>query len=468
MVRRTFSLPKPTEAMVPGRKSGQDSGSASRRPGSNPMGPDGSPAMAPRGSKGVRVVVVQGDGVLLVRFPFSEEYNDKIRRIPGWWWDPDSKVWRIPDTGRNRARLGKAFPGLELVPRSSTAPTGAPDAAGPGPSAQEAELVQAPDASVSEPAQGPGPPTREEEVDRILDGMQKALLLAGFSSRTRKVYTNHSRGFLEWFPGYPGTADAEDVVRYLTHLVEEKEVSRSYHSQAVSALRLLFNRVLRKPAVMREIPRPKKERRLPTVLSQAEVRALLQATRTPAERALATVLYSSGLRVSEVARLRREDLDSDRGLIHVRAGKGRKDRYTLLSDRAAEEAEIHARFLPDDTPWLFPGGKDGSPLTQRSIQKIIGRLGERAGIRKKVTPHVLRHSFATHLLESGTDIRFIQDLLGHASTRTTQIYTHVSRKDLARIRNPLDHLGWDEGDHGPPPEGAKPDSETPTPPPPPE
>jgi integrase/recombinase XerD len=152
------------------------------------------------------------------------------------------------------------------------------------------------------------------------------------------------------------------------------------------------------------------------------------------------LLYSSGLRVSELVRLRSEDLDSDRGLIRVRAGKGRKDRYTLLSDRAAEEIEIHRRFQGDEVPWVFPGGHDGRPITVRTVQKVVARIGERAGIRKKVTPHVLRHSFATHLLETGTDIRYIQELLGHASTKTTQIYTHVSRKDLARIRNPLDHL----------------------------
>ena len=420
-----------------------------------------------------RAIVMQGDGVLLVRArPYSSEAVEKIKMIPGRRWDSELKVWRLPDTGKTRAMLGKAFSKVQVVPQAETPsedpPVPRPASPTPAPSTREPAPVPGPEAPASSPSAEPTPPTRDEEADRVLDGLHKALLLAGFSSRTRKVYVNHVRGFLDWLPGYPGTADAEDVAGYLTHLVEDKEVSRSYHSQAVSALRLLFNRVLRKPAVMREIPRPKKERRLPTVLSQAEVRALLHATRTPAERALATVLYSSGLRVSEVARLKRADLDPDRGLIHVRAGKGRKDRYTLLSDRAAKEAEIHTRFLPDDTLWLFPGGKDGSPLTQRSIQKIISRLGERAGIRKKVTPHVLRHSFATHLLESGTDIRFIQELLGHASTRTTQIYTHVSRKDLARIRNPLDHLEWDEGHPGPQAGGENTDSETPTPPPPPQ
>jgi integrase/recombinase XerD len=282
------------------------------------------------------------------------------------------------------------------------------------------------------------------------------MLLSGFAPPTRKVYLNHVKGFLTWFGGFPGQARAEDVAAYMTHLVEERAVSRSYHSQAVSALRLLFIRVLRRSAVMDDIPRPKKDRRLPNVLSQAEVEAIIRETRTPAERALIMLLYSSGLRVSELVRLRREDLDPDRGLIRVRAGKGSKDRYTLFSDHAAKEIEIHLRFQGDDVPWVFPGGHHDRPITVRTVQKVVARVGERAGIRKKVTPHVLRHSFATHLLETGTDIRYIQVLLGHASTKTTQIYTHVSRRDLARIRNPLDHLKW-EGDRDKNRRGDRPD-----------
>jgi len=355
--------------------------------------------------RGARIVGTGSDGWLLVRLrSYTPDDLEKIKRLPGRRWDRGRRVWRIPDTEEHRALLRAAFPELGL------------------------------------PSSGAEPASIEEEELRVLSALHQAMLLGGFSSRTRKVYLNHTKGFFEWYGGYPGKAGPQAVAGYLTHLVEERKVSRSYHSQAVSALRLLFVRVLRRPAVMGDIPRPKKERRLPTVLSVEEARALIEETRTPAERALVMVLYSSGLRVSEVARLRREDIDPDRGLIRVRAGKGRKDRYTLLSDRAAEELRIHSRFHSDDVPWVFPGGQEGQHLNVRSIQKTVARIGRRAGIRKNVTPHVLRHSFATHLLETGTDIRIIQELLGHASTKTTQIYTHVSRKDLARIRNPLDHL----------------------------
>jgi integrase/recombinase XerD len=366
------------------------------------------------------------DGALLVRLrSFGPEALERIKAIPGRRWDDRRKVWKIPGGATQRAMLQKAFPGLRL------------------PGAEKPEPTTTADSPPEAPTANLAPPAPSEEIQRVLDALHQAMVLGGFSSRTRKVYLSHTRGFLRWHSGYPGRAEAEDVARYLTHLVEEREVSRSYHSQAVSALRLLFARVLRRPSVMGEIPRPKKERRLPAVLSQEEVETLIRATRTPTERALVMLLYASGLRVSEVVRLRREDLDRHRSMIRVRGGKGRKDRYTLFSDRAAEVMETHCSFQDPDDPWVFPGGSDGRPITTRSVQKVVTRIGQRAGIRKRVTPHVLRHSFATHLLETGTDIRYIQVLLGHASTKTTQIYTHVSRKDLARIRSPLDHLKLD-------------------------
>jgi site-specific recombinase XerD len=210
----------------------------------------------------------------------------------------------------------------------------------------------------------------------------------------------------------------------------------------VSALRLLFERTLRRPAVVAGVPRPKKGRVLPRVLTRAEVEAMIRSTRNATHRLVLMLLYSGGLRVSELVRLRWQDLDAERGLIHVRGGKGRKDRYTLYSRRADELARALAdAAAPGSAPasaWVFPGARRERHLTSRSAQKIVSRAAARAGIRKKVTPHTLRHSFATHLLEGGTDLRYIQELLGHASARTTQIYTHVSNRELGRIRSPLD------------------------------
>ncbi len=352
---------------------------------------------------------------------FDEELWEWIRSLsPRARWDREARMWSLPATESVEDALRARFPRVSIPPKgdgpaTETAGAGAPRVQPQGPSIQALQR-------------------------KVLSRSRQVMTLAGFSPRTRKVYGNHIRSFLEWYGHSPMKATSEDLKRYLTHLVEERRVSRSYHSQAVSALRLLFVQLLDRPAVIDEIPRPKKERRLPVVLSRQEVQQLIAAADNPGHRALIMILYSSGVRVSEAVRLRREDLDPDRGVIRVRAGKGEKDRYTLLSDRAAEMVDVHLEFQKDGSEWLFTGGKDGRPITARTAQKIVARTGRRAGIRKKVTPHVLRHSFATHLLERGTDIRYIQELLGHATTRTTEIYTHVTRKDLARIQNPLDEL----------------------------
>lgn len=216
-------------------------------------------------------------------------------------------------------------------------------------------------------------------------------------------------------------------------------MSRSYHRQVVGARRFLFETVLGDPRMALAIPRPKKEERLPVVLSAEEVAALLARTRNLKHRALLMLLYSSGLRVSEVVRLRVEDLDADRRLLRVRRGKGRKDRYTLLARRAVEAVSVYCRAYPIG-PWLFPGGRQDRHLTTRSVQRVVARSARAAGITKNVTPHTLRHSFATHLLEAGTNLRIIQELLGHQSSRTTEIYTHVARSTFEAVRSPLDNL----------------------------
>jgi site-specific recombinase XerD len=226
---------------------------------------------------------------------------------------------------------------------------------------------------------------------------------------------------------------------YLLHLVQERGISRSYHSQAVSALRFLLETVLGRPRLAQRIPRPRKSATLPDVLSREEVVRLLRAPRNLKHRALLHLLYSSGLRVSEVVRLRPADVEEERGVVRVRGGKGRKDRQTLLAQRAVQTLRDYRGAYVCDT-WLFPGARPDRHLSTRSAQRIVARAARRAGLKKRVTPHTLRHSFATHLLEAGTNLRIIQELLGHQSTRTTQRYTHVANSTLASIRSPLDSL----------------------------
>jgi site-specific recombinase XerD len=194
------------------------------------------------------------------------------------------------------------------------------------------------------------------------------------------------------------------------------------------------------PAPVSDIPRPKRKKTLPKILSKAEVKRFLAALDSPKHRAIAFVLYSGGLRVSEAARLKVSDIDSGRGQIHVRQGKGRKDRYVMLSPLVLGVLRDYARVeRPSD--WLFPAGhRKDRHITPRSIQAAVARAAANAGIRKRVTPHMLRHSFATHLLEAGTDLRYIQELLGHTKIGTTVAYTHVAKRDARMIASPIDAL----------------------------
>lgn len=276
----------------------------------------------------------------------------------------------------------------------------------------------------------------------LLAEMESELTLRRYSLRTRRAYLFHTRKLLEQAgtstTGEPPTADqARD---FLIDRLARTEISRSYHAQGVAALRFFFTHVLNQSLDARHLPLPRGERKLPRVLGRADTARIIASIDNPKHKAIVMLLYSAGLRVGEVVRLRVMDLDMDRGLIRVRGGKGRKDRYTLLADTAKNAIrEYVAIYQP--TRWLFPGARPDRHLNPRSVENVITRACVRAGLPGAATPHTLRHSFATHLLEAGTDLRHIQELLGHSSPETTQIYTHVTRRDLLRIRSPLDTLG---------------------------
>ncbi|MBI4548064.1 MAG: tyrosine-type recombinase/integrase [Ignavibacteriae bacterium] len=194
------------------------------------------------------------------------------------------------------------------------------------------------------------------------------------------------------------------------------------------------------PFAIGSIPRPRKERKLPDVLTQDEVKRLFSAVTNPKHRMVLMVIYSAGLRIGEATRLRLEDFDPARKMIHIRGGKGKKDRFTMLSEKVMNELSQY-RAVYKTVKYLFEGERDGKPYSLSSIQQVFRKAIEHAGITKPATVHTLRHSFATHLLEQGVDLRYIQELLGHSSSKTTEIYTHVSSKNIAAIRSPLDSLG---------------------------
>ena len=277
------------------------------------------------------------------------------------------------------------------------------------------------------------------DVGNLKEAMRGELRLRNYSPGTIKTYLQHMTEYTRHFGRSPSELNRDDIMSYLLHMTEERKVSATYRDQAVSALKFFYGKVLNKKIIIDELPRPKKDFKLPSVLSEEELSRFFRAVRNRKHLAILMLLYSSGMRVSEVVRLKPEDIDTDRHLIKVRGGKGRKDRYTILSDTALHVLrDYYLSWNPEY--YLFPGNRKGSHLSTRSVQNVVSGTRERSGIKKKFSTHTLRHSFATHLLESGTDLRYIQELLGHKSARTTQIYTHVTRRDIARIVSPLDRM----------------------------
>ena len=273
----------------------------------------------------------------------------------------------------------------------------------------------------------------------LLHQVENELKIRHYAFKTRKNYLGHIRRFFLWLRGAPVPTAPQPIKAYLLFLVEHKGVGAASLHTTHSALQFLYKEILHCHPAIEPIQRPSSERRLPVVLSTCEVKRILDRVVNLKHRMLLSLLYAGGLRVGEVVRLKATDIDSQRMLIRVHQGKGRKDRYTLLSQSILDDLRDYwVRFQPQQ--WLFPGARPGRHLTERSVQEVFRRAVASAGIHKPVTTHCLRHSFATHLLESGTDLRYIQELLGHASPKTTQIYTHVSRKDLARIISPLDQI----------------------------
>ncbi|MDR0669256.1 MAG: tyrosine-type recombinase/integrase [Treponema sp.] len=259
-----------------------------------------------------------------------------------------------------------------------------------------------------------------------------------YSLRTIRSYLHYNRYFCRRVQKGPEDVDSDDVRNYLAYLDKTLDLSTSSMNIAISAIKFFYNYVLKKD-VVREQHRPRLDKKLPAVLAESEVKDLLDCEKNPKHRLLLMLAYSSGLRVSEVVALRKEHIDFRRKTILVRSGKGRKDRYTLLSDRAADFIQRYCALYGIDG-WLFPGRVSSRHLSIRSAQNIFTKALNKARIIKPLSIHSLRHSFATHLLENGTDIRYIQDLLGHSTLRTTQRYTHVAHRTILKIRSPLDNL----------------------------
>ncbi len=255
--------------------------------------------------------------------------------------------------------------------------------------------------------------------------MIEDLRLRNYSERTVETYVMRVAEFTRHFGQSPHLLGPEEIRRYQLHLVKTRKASWAVFNQSVCALRFFYGVCLGKDWSLQHIPFPRQQRKLPVVLSQGEVARLLGGVENLKHRTLLMTLYGAGLRLSEALHLRVEDIDSQRMALRVRRGKGGKDRYAPLSATGVEQLrEYWRQYRP--AVWLFPGRDAGLPLTQGSAQRLCKQAALKAGLRKRVSPHTLRHCFATHLLEAGTDLKTIQVLLGHRSLSTTSVYLHVA------------------------------------------
>jgi Site-specific recombinase XerD len=263
--------------------------------------------------------------------------------------------------------------------------------------------------------------------------------LRGYSPKTIKNYLLHVSNFAKHYNTSLEQLGESEIQKYLHYCITEKHLGEGTVNYYHSALKFFYTKILDKVWKQEKLPRAKEGRKLPVILSQSEVKAILEATPNLKYKAILSTIYGAGLRISEAARLKVTDIDSKNMQIIIRQGKGKKDRYSVLSKSNLNLLRDYwKRYRPET--YLFTGKNPTGYITPRSIQKVFYEAKDAAGIKKDASVHTLRHSFATHLLEAGTDICYIQRLLGHTSLETTTIYLHLRRVDLLNIKSPLDSL----------------------------
>jgi integrase/recombinase XerD len=270
---------------------------------------------------------------------------------------------------------------------------------------------------------------------RMLDELQRR----NYSPSTIHLYLRHVAEFAKHFHRSPDRLGTEQIRDYQLFLIHEKKLAWSTYNQIVCALRFFYSKVLKQSFLLSDIPFTRKQQKLPLILSQQEVARLLAAPTHLKSRALLMTIYAAGLRRSEAARLLVSDVDSERMTITVRQGKGQKDRVVMLSPVLLRTLQQYWRYEHPKV-WLFPGAAPDQPISGNDVFGVFHNAVRRAGITKPISPHSLRHSFATHMLEAGTNLRTIQMLMGHRSLKTTARYLHLSEKQLSDAVSPLDSL----------------------------
>ena len=364
----------------------------------------------------------KGEKRIALRFGYDEELI-AMARSTGARWSASDKCWHIADGSASLKKVYEVFKGSAWI--DGTGFFGERGAEAPSPQRSKAKVPKEVPLSAEQRA--------------CLEAMQRKLEIGRYSYSTIRVYTNALKQFLLRFAEKcPTDISAADIETYQHELSLKSTVSNSYLNQMVNAIRFYYKDVLGDAARVNFIERPRTERKLPNVLSMEEVQALLRAPGNLKHQCILMLIYSAGLRLGELTRLKCTDIIPERKQVIVRGGKGKRDRITILSNKALAKLD---QYMQQNRPkeYLFEG-QNGGRYSDKSVQAVFHQARRKAGITAPATVHTLRHSFATHLLEGGTDLRYIQTLLGHSSSKTTEIYTHVSTKAIGNIRSPLDDL----------------------------
>ena len=350
-------------------------------------------------------------------FPYNEELIRLVKTLPDARWSRTHACWHIADTPDNLKALFKLLDGKAIIHNKISS-----------------ERKQ------SESEQGIKRRGLSGDKNRKLEEFREWLTSKRYSGNTIRTYIDALQRFLEFFNQKAvHEINHQDIIRFNNEYILKNGYSSSFQNQVVNAIKLFFKTIENVKIELYKIHRPKREKKLPNVLSKEEVKAILQAPTNIKHRTMLSLIYACGLRRSELLNLKIGDVDSKRHMLIIRNSKGYKDRQVPISDKTIEMLrEYYKMYRPKI--WLFEGQNSGEKYSERSLEQILKKALLKAKIAKPVTLHWLRHSYATHLLEAGTDLRYIQELLGHKSSKTTEIYTHVSQKSLQKIKSPFDDL----------------------------
>ncbi|KAF0194240.1 MAG: integrase/recombinase XerD [Bacteroidetes bacterium] len=374
----------------------------------------------------LRSVTYQGEKRIAAEFDYNPEFIGLLKMIPGCSWSRSLRVWHMPDSKESLDYLfgtfrGKAWLDLESLKRSKSEA-----------SVQAKPVFQHPKIRL---------PDLTREAAEKLERLSQWMLSKRYSENSIRIYTDCLRTFLRYF-NEKSTEDITNdaIIQFNNDYILANRYSSSYQNQVVNAIKLFCRVVEQRHLDPELIHRPKNYKKLPNVLSKEEVTSILKAAEPNLKhQAMLALIYSCGLRRSEMINLTLNDVDSKRGLLLVKNSKGKKDRVIPLSSRIVDLLRAYYNRYRTET-WLFEGWEKGEKYSDRSLEEVLKKYTKLAGITKPVTLHWLRHSYATHLLENGTDLRFIQEILGHKSSKTTEIYTHVSTRHIQQIKSPFDDL----------------------------